>query len=165
MPKHHAHLQSHIHKELWTTPFVSIRKDHHRRPLDCPRADKWFLVDIAGRHDRVSVDPLKVARVELASIAGHIVPGKSAADITRVHDYFSTNEFIHIIELSQLKVVSCVGLSINRLFKILMLFMILMDSIVRIRLFVLKACVAAIMFMGIAIAREAMVQVCPPDCM
>ena len=62
MPKHHARPQSRIPKELWTTPFVFIRKDHHRRPLDRPysgpfkvlsRADKWFLVDIAGRHDRV----------------------------------------------------------------------------------------------------------------
>ena len=58
---------------LSTTTHVFIRHDAVRKPLQPPydgpypvvkRTDKYFTVDINGRHDTVSIDQLKPAHLD-----------------------------------------------------------------------------------------------------
>ena len=62
-----------VHKDLCTSPFVFVRVDGVRKPLQPPyegpykvleRRDKFFVLDRNGRRDSVSIDRLKVAFVD-----------------------------------------------------------------------------------------------------
>lgn len=64
-----------IEKDLRTSPYVFVRTDSIRRPLQTPyegpfrvlgRADKYFSLDFAGKRKNVSIDRLKAAHVTIA---------------------------------------------------------------------------------------------------
>lgn len=72
-PQHHSKPTSNIPRELLDCPFVWVRNDSHRRPLDRPylgpyrvisRSPKYFVIEINKRHDSVSIDRLKAAKTE-----------------------------------------------------------------------------------------------------
>ena len=59
---------------LHSTPFVFLRCDAVKKPLQPPysgpfkvikRTDKYFVLDINGKHDSVSIDRLKPAYIEV----------------------------------------------------------------------------------------------------
>ena len=64
---------SYVNSDLFTSSHVFIRQDAVRKPLEPPyrgpfpvlnRTDKFFSIDIDGRHDNVSIDRLKPAYLE-----------------------------------------------------------------------------------------------------
>ena len=68
----------HIHPDLFSSPFVFVRVDAVKRPLQPPydgpyrvlsRQSKYFVLDKNGVHDSVSVDRLKPAFVPADSSA------------------------------------------------------------------------------------------------
>ena len=70
----HGFARSHVHPGLGQAEFVFVRHDAHRDPLRAPydgpfrvleSGDKFFLLDIGGRPDRVSVDRLKPAHLDI----------------------------------------------------------------------------------------------------
>ena len=70
---HHGNHVTHIPKDLNTCDFVFIRRDCHRTPFQQPydgpfrvlhRSDKFFTIDLGGTPDTVSIDRLKVARLD-----------------------------------------------------------------------------------------------------
>ena len=85
-PPHHADLvrqlkqtmqslkatPTYVNKNLDSCTHVFVRQDHVQKPLDMPykgpyrvirRADKYFELDLDGRHDTVSLDRLKPALI------------------------------------------------------------------------------------------------------
>ena len=80
-PVHHAKPKSFVPKELLDSPYVFVRVDAHRSPLQRPyngpykvisRSDKTFVIDINGREDTVSVDRLKPAPSPVQTRSGRI---------------------------------------------------------------------------------------------
>jgi hypothetical protein len=78
-----------VHKDLQSCPYVFVRVDSVRKPLQPPydgpfkviqRRDKYFLIDRNGHQDAVNIDRLKVAFVEPSaqadnnSLPTHIQP-------------------------------------------------------------------------------------------
>lgn len=70
VPAHHDVRPVCVPKDLLSAPFVFVRVDGHRRPLDRPykgpykvvsRFDKYFTLEIGNRRDNVSIDRLKAA--------------------------------------------------------------------------------------------------------
>jgi cleavage and polyadenylation specificity factor subunit 1 len=70
--RHHGTPTQFIHKQLRDCPFVFVRKDAHRSPLQNPydgpfrvieRKDKYFVIDLHTRFDTVSIDRLKPANL------------------------------------------------------------------------------------------------------
>jgi len=68
--RRHQQRKTHIHKDLHTCPFVFVRNDTVKKPLQPPydgpfkvlhRTDKHFTVDIAGKKKVISLDRLKTA--------------------------------------------------------------------------------------------------------
>mgnify|MGYP003483420928 FL=1 len=64
---------SFVPKDLMTCAFVFVRHDAVRTPLQAPydgpfkvlhRADKYFILDVNGRQDSVSIDRLKPAYMD-----------------------------------------------------------------------------------------------------
>lgn len=73
IPTRCARKQEQIHTNLATCPFVFVRVDSVRKPLQPPydgpykvikRFAKYFVIDRNGTHDSVSIDRLKVAFIE-----------------------------------------------------------------------------------------------------
>ena len=71
MSRHSKNVVS-VPKSLLTSNFVFVRRDTHRPPLATPydgpfrvleRGEKFFILDIGGRRDSVSVDRLKPAYI------------------------------------------------------------------------------------------------------
>ena len=67
---HHGQTKCYVPKTLLTAPYVLVRIDAHRTPLERPyagpfkvvsRSDKYFTLDLGNRRDTVSVDRLKPA--------------------------------------------------------------------------------------------------------
>ena len=67
------HRQSSVPASLATTPFVFVRRDGNKKPLQTPytgpyrvlaRRDKTFTIDYGGREETVSIDRLKPAHVD-----------------------------------------------------------------------------------------------------
>ena len=65
--------ESQVHKDLFTCTHVFVRVDSIRKPLQPPyngpyrvidRTNKFFILDIDGKEDSVSVDRLKVAHTD-----------------------------------------------------------------------------------------------------
>lgn len=72
---HHGLPQSHIPAGLQTAEYVFIRHDAHRGPLRPPyegpfrvleTGDKHFMVDMGGKLERLSIDRLKPAHLDVA---------------------------------------------------------------------------------------------------
>jgi transposase InsO family protein len=72
----HGPVTAFVPHALKVAPYVFIRRDSHKNPLQTPytgpykvleHGDKDFLVDIGGKPDRISVDRLKPAHVDLTS--------------------------------------------------------------------------------------------------
>ena len=70
MPAHHDKRPVSVPKSLQKYPYVFVRVDGHRRPLDRPhqgpykvlsRYEKYFTLDLGNRQDNVSIDRLKPA--------------------------------------------------------------------------------------------------------
>ena len=64
---------SYVNSDLLTSSHVFIRQDAVRKPLDPPyrgpfpvlrRTDKFFSIDVDGKHENVSIDRLKPAYLE-----------------------------------------------------------------------------------------------------
>ena len=77
------HKHSFVHKDLSTTSHVFVRDDTVRKPLLPPykgpypvlrRTDKFFVVDLHGKHDTISVDRLKPAFMDLSPAASSLPP-------------------------------------------------------------------------------------------
>ena len=73
--KSHAR-PTYVNKKLDSCTHVFVRQDHVQKPLDMPykgpyrvlhRADKYFELDLDGRHDTVSLDRLKPAFIDSSS--------------------------------------------------------------------------------------------------
>ncbi|KAJ8362061.1 hypothetical protein AAFF_G00399960 [Aldrovandia affinis] len=73
---HHGLPRSHVHPDLGEARFVFVRQDKHRGPLQPPyegpfrvikSGEKFFVLDIGGRSDRITIDRLKPAHVDLDS--------------------------------------------------------------------------------------------------
>ncbi len=71
---HHSTPHSYVPPTLRTAEYVFVRHDAHRGPLRPPydgpfrvlrRNEKSFIVDIGGRPDRISIDRLKPAHLDL----------------------------------------------------------------------------------------------------
>ena len=69
----HGHSRVSVPAALATTPFVFLRRDGHKNPLQTPytgpyrvldRGDKAFTIDYGGRPERVSIDRLKPAHTD-----------------------------------------------------------------------------------------------------
>jgi cleavage and polyadenylation specificity factor subunit 1 len=67
-----------IPETLLNCEFVFIRKDGHRTPLEKPyqgpfrvteKADKFFVIDIGGRKEKISIDRLKPAYCDSSDVA------------------------------------------------------------------------------------------------
>ncbi|KAJ8031654.1 hypothetical protein HOLleu_24913 [Holothuria leucospilota] len=78
VPPRTSNRPSQLDKTLMTTPYVFIRVDAVKKPLQPPytgpyrvidRKDKYFVLDVNGKHKSVSVDRLKVAHTD----SGHEV--------------------------------------------------------------------------------------------
>ena len=74
-PRYSKH-SSHVPKELLTCTHVFIRVDRVKKPLQPPyngpfhvieRMDKYFIIDVNGKHDSKSIDRLKVAHTDFES--------------------------------------------------------------------------------------------------
>ena len=72
-PSRPCRRNSHIHPDLSTCPFVFVRVDRVRKPLESPytgpyrvlsRHDKHYTIDRNGSPDNISIDRLKVAYME-----------------------------------------------------------------------------------------------------
>ena len=70
VPSYHGSRNSYVPKNLASTGYVYVRQDCHRGPLQRPYAgpfkiidtnEKFFILDLNGRPDKVSVDRLKIA--------------------------------------------------------------------------------------------------------
>ena len=79
--QHHAKPSVSIPAALMTTPYVFVRCDAHRSPLDRPylgpyrvisRSEKTFLLDLGNRQDKVSIDRLKPAPNPVVTRSGRI---------------------------------------------------------------------------------------------
>ncbi|PIK40291.1 hypothetical protein BSL78_22869 [Apostichopus japonicus] len=86
LSKESRHHTSSLDSNLRTCSHVFVRHDATRKPLQPPyngpykilsRSDKFFTLDINGRHDTVSVDRLKVAYTDFA-----LPPARDAAEST-----------------------------------------------------------------------------------
>ena len=71
-PTYHGAQQAHVPANLSSTGYVYVRRDGYRKPLTRPYSgphriletgDKFFVLDINGKRDTVSVDRIKVAYV------------------------------------------------------------------------------------------------------
>ena len=69
----HGKVRSVIPEDLRQSPFVFIRRDSHRKPLQCPydgpfkvldAGEKFFKVDYGGREEIISIDRLKPAHLD-----------------------------------------------------------------------------------------------------
>ena len=69
----HGPVTPFVPHDLKVAPYVFIRQDGHRDPLQAtytgpykviPHSDKEFLVDIGGRPDNISIDRLKTAHAD-----------------------------------------------------------------------------------------------------
>ncbi len=69
----HRPVLPYIPQTLLVTPYVFVRKDGHRNPLQTPytgpykvvsRSEKTFVIDMGGREETVSVDRLKPAHTD-----------------------------------------------------------------------------------------------------
>jgi len=76
-PNFHGNQSAYVPANLTSTGFVYVRVDSHRRPLqrhyDGPfpiieAHDKFFVVNIKGRQEKVSIDRLKIAFVNPSSL-------------------------------------------------------------------------------------------------
>ena len=74
VPTHHCLPQSYVPKDLMSAEYVFIRHDGHRTPLQPPydgpfrvreAGPKNFVVDMGGKPERVAVDRLKPAHLDL----------------------------------------------------------------------------------------------------
>ena len=73
---HHGPVSSFVPHTLTVAPFVFVRRDAHRNPLQAPytgpykvltHGEKTFVVDVGGRPETISVDRLKPAHVDPTS--------------------------------------------------------------------------------------------------
>ena len=74
-PTRPAHRTGYVSDALSTCTHVFVRYDAVKKPLQQPytgpyrvvkRTDKFFTVDLGGRHDTISLDRLKAAHIEIA---------------------------------------------------------------------------------------------------
>jgi cleavage and polyadenylation specificity factor subunit 1 len=74
LPAYHGNQKAHLPTNLSATGYVYVRRDAHCRPLQRPYSgpygiihahDKYFTLNIDGKHVNVSVDRLKTAHVVL----------------------------------------------------------------------------------------------------
>ena len=72
----HGPVTSFVPHTLKVAPFVFMRSDSHRKPLQPPytgpyqvleRGDKDFVIDIGGKREHISVDRLKPAHVDVTA--------------------------------------------------------------------------------------------------
>lgn len=98
----HATNDTFVHKDLLTTTHVFIRTDAVRKPLEQPykgpfrvmsRSEKYFVLDINGRQDTVSLDRLKPAFVlNEPVVPSSIVPGDESSPSNMVPGDESSSE-------------------------------------------------------------------------
>ena len=78
---HHDDPKVHLPKDLETCPFVFVRQDAHRGPLDRPyigpyrvlsRSKKTFFLDLGNRQDSVAIDRLKPAPQPYITRSGRV---------------------------------------------------------------------------------------------
>ena len=78
---HHSNSKVSVPNELWDSPYVFVRCDAHRSPLERPylgpyrvvsRTEKTFLLDLGNRNDSVSVDRLKPAPSPCITRSGRV---------------------------------------------------------------------------------------------
>ena len=81
-PIHHDRPGPSVAKQLLDSPYVFVRVDSHRGPLERPyngpfkvihKDEKTFLLDFGGRCDRVSIDRLKPAPMPQQTRSGRII--------------------------------------------------------------------------------------------
>ncbi|CAN8032302.1 unnamed protein product, partial [Ixodes persulcatus] len=74
--RHHDRHPTYVCDELTSATHVFLRRDAVRKPLQQPydgpfkvleRRDKYFVLDLNGRHDTICVDRLKPAHIEQSS--------------------------------------------------------------------------------------------------
>lgn len=79
--QHHAKPPVHVPEQLQSCPFVFIRRDAHRGPLERPydgpfrvisRSEKTFRIDLGHRSDSVSIDRLKPAPTPYTTRYGRV---------------------------------------------------------------------------------------------
>ena len=72
IPKFHSQQTTYVPSNLASTGYVYVRVDSHRSPLQRPyegpyriidTKDKYFIVDMKGRVEKISIDRLKAAYV------------------------------------------------------------------------------------------------------
>ncbi|CAN8021794.1 unnamed protein product, partial [Ixodes persulcatus] len=72
--RHHDRHPTYVCEELTSATHVFVRRDAVKKPLDQPydgpfkvldRRDKFFLLDLNGRRDTISIDRLKPAHLDL----------------------------------------------------------------------------------------------------
>lgn len=73
VPEYHGMRQTYVSPQLSATGYVYVRHDAHRHPLQRPYdgpyrilecRDKYFVLDVKGKEETVSIDRLKVAYVD-----------------------------------------------------------------------------------------------------
>ena len=78
---HHSAQKVCVPSELWSSPFVFVRRDAHRAPLERPysgphkvisRSEKTFRIDFGNRQDSVAIDRLKPAPTPYVTRSGRI---------------------------------------------------------------------------------------------
>ena len=82
-PTRSHHRPSYIQNDLMSCTHVFVRDDTVRAPLQAPykgpfsvieRKDKYFVLDVKGKRDTVSVDRLKVAHTDVSDPSVHTPP-------------------------------------------------------------------------------------------
>ncbi len=85
----HSSPQSSISGDLFSAPYVFVRHDAVRKPLQPPydgpfkvlrRTDKYFLLDLNSRQDTVSVDRLKVAHLDPSTAVTSSPPNSNSSN-------------------------------------------------------------------------------------
>ncbi len=86
----HSSPQSSISGDLFSAPYVFVRHDAVRKPLQPPydgpfkvlrRTDKYFLLDLNSRQDTVSVDRLKVAHLDPSTAVTSSPPNSNSSNL------------------------------------------------------------------------------------
>ena len=92
----HGPVTSFVPHSLKVAPFVFVRRDAHRQPLQTPytgpyrvieHGDKTFIVDMGGRQETVSIDRLKPAHVDVTAPVPLALPPRRGRPPTRVQQH------------------------------------------------------------------------------
>lgn len=82
-PRFHRQQNTYVPNNLASTEYVYVRKDSHKHPLQRPyegpyrvvtKSDKYFILDVKGRSETVSIDRLKAAFITQLATDNDIKP-------------------------------------------------------------------------------------------